>query len=220
MLFLLPAAVELGHFASYAQREEAGFGVGDELLPGVGDVEIAHGELPDAVARREGGFRLLHAEALGMEGEIGRLGVEDGVVVAAAQLQCDLASDGLGDPALGGFTEHDRLGVKPAALVEQAAEFAAVVAVLLDGVLVVDAGDEAFVSDKEQGKARGLIYAAALGLNDPVFDLVGHSQAMSAADAVGFQKKLDGVGELLAVEGDREAFFEANGDLFALDLGI
>src|ERR1700756_1563310 len=103
MLFLLLHAGEKGHFVAYAEREEAAFGVSEELLPGVGDVEVAHGELSDAVARGEGGFCLLHTEALGMEGEVGRLGVENGVVVAAAQLECNLAGDGFGDPALGGL---------------------------------------------------------------------------------------------------------------------
>src|ERR1039458_9247561 len=201
MLFLLLTAVELGHFAPFAEREEAGFGVGEELLPGVGNVEVAHDELPDAVARGEGGFSLLHAEALGMEGEVGRLGVEDGVVVAASQLECDLAGDGFGDPALGGFAEHDRLGVEPTALIDQTAELAAIVAVLLNGVLIVDAGDEAFVSDKEQGHARSLVDAAALGLDDSVFNLIGHAQAVTAADAVGFEEEVDWVVELLAVEG-------------------
>ena len=87
-----------------------------------------------------------------MEGEVGRLGVEDGVVVAAAQLDGDFAGDGFGDPALGGFTEHDGLGVEPAALIEQAAEFAAIAPVLLDGVLVVNAGDEALVAMKSKAR--------------------------------------------------------------------
>ena len=47
--------------------------------------------------------------------------VEDGVVVAAAELYGDGAGDRLGDPALAGFAEHDGLGVEPAALVEEAA---------------------------------------------------------------------------------------------------
>ncbi len=94
----------------------------------------------------------------------GAVGVEDGVVVAAAELERDRAGDGLGDPALGGFAQHDGLRVEPAALVEQAAELAAVVAVLLDGVLVVDAGDEALVGGEEQGKAGGFVDAAATWL--------------------------------------------------------
>src|SRR5580700_1944963 len=129
MLFF--ATVELGHFAASAEGKKAGRSVGEEFLACVGDVEVAHGELADAVTRGEGGFGLLHAEALGMEGEVRRLGVEDGVVVAAAQLQGDFASDGFGDPALGGFAKHDCLGVEPATLVEEAAELAAMVPVLL-----------------------------------------------------------------------------------------
>ena len=37
----------------------------------------------------EGGFALFHGEALGVEGEVGRVGVEDGVVVAAAEFEGD-----------------------------------------------------------------------------------------------------------------------------------
>ena len=43
---------------------------------------------------------------------------------------------------------------------------------------------------------------------------------MAAADAIGFEKKLDGVVELPAVEGDGKALFKADGDLFALDFDI
>ena len=98
---------------------------------------------------------------------------------------------GLGDPALRGFAQHDGLRIEPAALVEQAAELAAVFAILLDGVLVVNAGDEALVGDEEQGQAGGLVDAAALGLDDAVLDLVAHAEAVAAADAVGFEHQLD-----------------------------
>ena len=84
-------------------------------------------------------------------------------------------------------------GVEPAALVEQAAELAAVLAVLLDGVLVVDAGDEALVGGEEQSEAGGFVDAAALGFDDAVLDLVGHAEAVAAADAVGFEHEVDGV---------------------------
>ena len=57
----------------------------------------------------------------GAKVRLGRFGGEDGVVVAAAELEGDGAGDGLGDPALGGFAEHDGLGIEPAALVEEAA---------------------------------------------------------------------------------------------------
>src|ERR1019366_4271859 len=130
------------------------------------------------------------------EGEVGRLGVEYGVVVTAAQLQGDVASNGFGDPALGGFAEHDGLRVEPAALVEQAAELAAIVAVLLDGVFVVNAGDEALVGDEEKGEAGGLVDAAGFGLDDPIFHLIAHSEAVATADAIGFEKQSDGIVEL------------------------
>jgi hypothetical protein len=39
---------------------------------------------------------------------------------------------------------------------------------------------------------------------------------VAAADGVGFEHEGDGVGVVGAVEGDGEAFFEADGDLFGL----
>ena len=130
----------------------------------------------------------------GWKVRLGEVGIEDRVVVAAAEFERDLAGDGFGDPALRGFAQHDGLRVEPAALVEQAAELAAVVAVLLDGVFVVDAGDEALVGDEEQREAGGLVDAAALGFDDAVFDLVAHAEAVAAADAVGFEHQRYGVG--------------------------
>jgi hypothetical protein len=95
-------------------------------------------------------------------------------------------------------------------------ELAAVVAVLLDGVFVVDAGDQALVGDEQQRQAGGLVDAAALGLDDAVLDLVAHAQAVAPADAVGFQDQLHRVGEGLAVQRDRLAFLEAHGDFLGL----
>ena len=84
---------------------------------------------------------------------------------------------GARDPALRGLAQHHRLRIEPAALIEQAAEPAAVVAVLLDRVLVVDAGDEPLVGDEQQRHAGRLVDAAALGLDDAVLDLVAHAEA-------------------------------------------
>src|SRR5260370_40783580 len=94
------------------------------------------------------------------------------------------------------------------------------VAVLLDGVLVVDAGDEALEGDKEQGKAGGLVDAAALGLDDSILNLIGHAQAVATADAIGFEKKGNGVVESAAVECDGKALFKADSHLFAPDFDI
>src|SRR5260370_41036991 len=94
------------------------------------------------------------------------------------------------------------------------------VAVLLDGVLVVDAGDEALVSDKEQGKARGLVDAAALGLDDSILNLIGHAQAVATADAIGFEKKGKGVVAWAAVECDGKDLFKAYRALFAPGVGV
>ena len=116
-------------------------------------------------------------------------------------------------PALRGLAQHQRLGIEPPPLIEQPAEPHAADAVLLDGVFVVDAGDEAFIGDVQQRHARRFVDAAALGLDDPVLDLVAHAEAMSAADGVGLEEQRDGIGERLAVQRDRLALDETHRDL-------
>ena len=142
---------------------------------------------------------------------------ENRVVVAAPKLDRHLAGDGARDPALGGLAQHHRLRVEPAPLIEQAAEPPAVLAVLLDRVFVVNARDEPFVGNEQQRQARRLVDAAALGFDDPVLDLIAHPEAMSAADAVGFEQHLDRIAKRHAVERDRLALLEANRDVLALD---
>ena len=127
---------------------------------------------------------------------------------------------GIRNPALRAFAQHHGLRIEPAALVEQAAQLAAVFAILLDRVFVVNAGDQALVGDVEQRQAGSFVDSAALGFDDAVFDLVAHAQAVTAADAVGFEHQLNGIGILVAVEGDGPAFHEADRDFFALDLDI
>jgi hypothetical protein len=43
---------------------------------------------------------------------------------------------------------------------------------------------------------------------------------VAATDAIGFEKKLDEIVEMAAVEGDGNALFKTDGDLFALDFDI
>ena len=189
-----------------------------EFGAGVGDVEVAHGELADAVERGERGvFDFFHAQAFGLVGQVGRFGVQNRIVVAAAQFKGDFAGNGFGDPALGGFAQHEGLAVEPAALVEQTAEAQAVDAVLFDGVLVVDTGYQAFVGDVEQRHARGFVDAARFGFDDAVFDLVAHAQTVASADAVGLEEELDGVGVFFAVQCNGHAFFKAHADFFGFD---
>ena len=102
-----------------------------EFGAGVGDVEVAHGELADAVKRGERGvFDFFHAQAFRLVGQVGRFGVQNRVIVATAQFEGYFAGNGFGDPTLGGFAQHEGLAVEPAVLVEQSAEAQAVDAVL------------------------------------------------------------------------------------------
>ena len=73
---------------------------------------------------------------------------------------------------------------------------------------------------KSKARPGCFVDAAALGLDDAVLNLVGHAQAVAAADAIGFEKKFNGIVELPAIESDRKTLFEADCDLFALDLDI
>ena len=155
-----------------------------EHAPRVGDVVDLHGELPDAVGRGERGRAPLHAQPLRVVRDSIAARVEDRVVVAAAQLDRDFAGDGGRDPALQRVAQHQRLRVEPAALVEQPAEAPAVDRVALERRLVVDRAQQPLVRDVQQRHARRLVDAAALRLDDPVLDLVGHAEPVPAADRV------------------------------------
>src|SRR5579862_3541001 len=152
-----------------------------------------------------------------MEREVRRLCIENRVVVAAAQFKRDFACDWLGDPTLRGLPQHHCLRVEPAALVQQAAELAAILAVLLDRVLIVNAGDEALIGNEEQSESGSFVDAAALGLDDAILNLVRHAEAVSSSDAICFQKQLNRVVILAAIECDWKTLFEAHRNLFALD---
>ena len=81
----------------------------------------------------------------------------------------------------------------------------------------MDAGDEALVGGEEQSEAGGFVDAAGFCFDDAVLDLVGHAEAVAAADAIRFEHQFDGVFQLFAVERNGPALFEADGDLFGLD---
>ncbi|MGY2931171.1 hypothetical protein ACVWZ6_000773 [Bradyrhizobium sp. GM6.1] len=119
-----------------------------------------------------------------------------------------------------GLAQHQGLRIEPAALVEQASEAHAADAVLLDGVFVVDAGDEALIGDVQQRHTGRFIDAAALGLDDAVLDLVAHAEAVAAADGVSFEEQRDGIREGLAVQRDRLAFLETHHNLLGLDVAV
>ena len=61
---------------------------------------------------------------------------------------------------------------------------------------------------------------AALGLDDPVLDLVAHPEPVAAADGVGVDDELDLVGELLAVDGHGPPPSKRTGDVLGGDLDV
>ena len=184
----------------------------------VGDVVHLHGELADPVGGGERGRAPLHAQPLRVVGDAVAARVEDRVVVAAAQLDRHLAGDDRGDERLQRVAQHQRLQVEPAALVEQPAEPAALLGVGLERRLVVDRGQQPLVGDVEERHPGRLVDAAALRLDDPVLDLVGHPEPVTAADGVRFHHELDRVGALELADRDRQAVSEADRDRLGLDL--
>src|SRR6478752_4365601 len=192
-------------------------GVDLELRAAVGDVEVAHGQLADPVERAEGGvLDAFHRQLVGVVAEVLAAGVDDRVVLAPAQPQGDLAGDQRGDPALDGLAHHQALRVEPAALVEQPAELTALGVVVGEGVLVVHRVEQPLVGDVQQGHARRLVDAARLGLDDPVLDLVGHADAVAAADGVDLVDERQRV-EGPTVDGHGSALDEGERDVLGVD---
>ena len=90
-LFLI-AVTQLRQYRTFAQRQQAALRVDTQFGAGIGDVEVAHSELADAVERGERGvFDFFHAQAFRLVGQVGRFGVQNRVVVAAAQFEGDFA---------------------------------------------------------------------------------------------------------------------------------
>ena len=119
--------------AACAAPVSAGCGAADQAEPGVllepgagvGDVEVAHGQLADAVGRPEGGvLGPFHGELVRVVAERRPGGVQDGVVLTAPQPEGHLAGDRRPDPALQRLAQHQRLRVQPAAFVQQPAQLA------------------------------------------------------------------------------------------------
>ncbi len=156
------------------------------------------------------GRAALHAQPLRVVGDGLAGGVEDRVVVAAAQLERHLAGDDRRHPALQRVAQHQRLGVEPAALVEQPAELAPALGVLRQRRLVVDRGQQPLVGDVQQRHAGCLVDAAALRLDDPVLDLVGHPEPVPAADLVRGADQRHRIGDRDVVDRDRQPVLEAH----------
>src|SRR4051812_2513392 len=202
--------------AAGAERADAAIDV--ELAAAVLDVEVAHRQLPDAVEGTEGRVvDLLHAQSFRSVGEVRSGGIEDAVVVAAAQANDDFAGDGRTDPSQQRLAQHQALRIEPAALVEQASQPTAHRAVVLLRSLVVDAGQEALVADAQQGEPGRFVDAAALRFDDAVLDLVAHAEAVTAADRIRLKNEIDLGLELVAVERDGPPLGEADRDLLGRD---
>src|SRR5699024_4949117 len=130
---------------------------------GVGDVQVAHGQLTDTVVWTKGCVgNAFHGQFFWGVRQVVTGGIQDGVVVTAAQAEGDFTGDGGANPALNGFTDHQRLWIKPAAFVHQATQSVAVDVVVLDGVFVMDRIEQALVGDVQQGHSRCFVDAADL----------------------------------------------------------
>ena len=83
----------------------------------------------------------------------------------------------------------------------------------------MDRRDEALVGDVQQGEARRLVDAAALGLDDPVLDLVAHPEAVAPTDLVGPHDEVDLV-ELAAVDRHRPPALERDRHVLGGDVDV
>ena len=182
-------------------------GVQLELGARVGDVEVAHRELADPVGRAEGGvLGALHRQLVRVVGERRAVGAQDRVVLAAAQPQRHLAGDERRRPSAG----STRAASAPAGPASGPRRAAGPGGGPRRGSWrwcprCGSALSEPLVGDPEQRHARRLVDAAGLGLDDPVLDLVGHAQAVPAADRVGLVHQRDRVVVRAAVDRDRAA---------------
>ncbi len=81
----------------------------------------------------------------------------------------------------------------------------------------MNTGQQTLIGNMQQRHSRGFIDAAALRFDDTVFDLIAHTQTMTAADAVSLQHQFNVIAKGLPVQRNRMALFKANGDFFRRD---
>src|SRR5687767_8171319 len=105
-------------YRGVARSKESSLEIEKEFFSRIADIQIAHRQLADAVVRGKGGRAFLHRQAFRLVGQVRTRRVEDRVVVAAAQLEGDLASHGAGDPTLRHLAAHHCLWIEPSPLVE------------------------------------------------------------------------------------------------------
>ena len=185
------------------------------------DIEITHRELTDAVEwpkRRV--FYTLHTETLWRIREVRARCIEDGIIITTAQLDRDFTRDERANPIHQWLTQHQRLWVKPATFVEQAAQAAAHLTIIFDGVFIVNGRNETLVCDVQQCKTWRLINTATLCFNDSVFNLVTHAKAVTATNNVRFVDKIGLCVELLAIQRNWPAFFKSHNNVFFFDLNV
>ena len=89
--------------------------------------------------------------------------------------------------------------------------------VLLQRAFIVDAREQALVSDKQQRHGGRFVYSPALGFDDAVLDLIAHSESVASTDAIGFKHQFNRVVKRAAIQRNRQAGFESNGDGFGFD---
>ena len=65
--------------------------------------------------------------------------------------------------------------------------------------------------------SRSLVDSAALGLDDSVFNLVAHADAVTTTDFVCLVEKRDCVFEVFAIDCNRATLHKLDGDVFAVD---
>src|SRR5262245_56943839 len=85
---LIQARTDLQRRSRSRRPKKPGRRVDHQLLAGMGDIEISHRQLPDAILRRELATALLHCEPFRLVRQIRTLCVQDGVIIAAAQFEC------------------------------------------------------------------------------------------------------------------------------------
>ncbi|CZU89906.1 Uncharacterised protein [Enterobacter cloacae] len=92
--------------------------------------------------------------------------------------------------------------------------------ILLNGVFVVNTGQQTLVSDVQQCHSRGFIDATAFRFDNAVFNLIAHAQTVATANTVSFQHQLNIIREGFTVQRNRMAAFETHGHFFSLDFDV
>ena len=86
--------------------------------------------------------------------------------------------------------------------------------IIRHGVFVMNTTEQAFVGDEEQRHAWGFVNATTLCLDDAVFDLISHAQAVAPTNGVRLVHEVDDRSKFFSIYSNRATLDKLDQNIF------